>query len=1131
MSANKPESLDPFGVPMEGVNLIEAGAGTGKTYTITSLYLRLVLEAQRSVDQILVVTYTKAATGELRDRIRSRLAEAREAFNEGQSQDPFYSELLTRIPDHQMALRRLTAALQSFDMATVFTIHSFCQRILSDNAFESGMSFDTEVLADEGEVLTEIVEDFWRKQLYQASPLFADYALAQRFWPHELYAMVRSHVGKPFLVIRGDAAVPDFREEERTFDDLYAHAQREWQTSRHAITDCLMQNTTLNANKYRKTSIPVWIHAMEYLFGLNAPEIALFDKFEKFTASHLSASVKKGQAPPTHRFFEICDELKAAQANLTTVFNKILDALRYRLITYANQELEIRKRRQQLQSYNDLLINLERALQEKQGRRLAETIHRQFSAALIDEFQDTDPVQYNIFRAVYAGTALPVFFVGDPKQAIYSFRGADIFAYLKGRRDADRRFTLNVNWRSVPALIQAVNAIFSHSRAPFLFPEIPFEKADPAAAKHVKFELDGKAATPFRIWLVRRDKNGKPVNKGAANEMSARATAAEIARLLNLGATEKAYIGDSPLAGGDIAVLVRSHYQGQIVRQALRAYGIASVQHVQDNVFDSREAVELERLLLAMLAPERERLIKAALTTSLFGVNGNTLYGLSQDEQAWETVLEEFQHWHALWRDHGFIRMLREVLMKKKVPRRLLALPEGERRLTNVLHLSELLQSAVVQEHLGMEALVKWLTEKRQHRAAENEVEQLRLESDEHLVKIVTVHRSKGLQYPIVFCPFLWDGKLHASREDVITYHDTAQHDLPTLAFRSDITDDAIAQAKREELAENLRLLYVALTRAQYRCYLVWGAIKEAGTSALAWVVHGATQNVSGDAIDAVASHVNELSDEIMMKELAGPVRRGAGAISVDWLPQDKGKPFRPAALKTPELEACTFKRVLNPGWQMHSFSALATGHASELPDYDAASITPLQEQSSSVQLDIFSFPRGARPGECLHAIFERLDFKDRDRRRLETLVHQVLAEYGFDTHWMPVITEMVMQVLATPLDEDVSLRLQDVSLERRLNELEFYYPVANWEVSTLQRLFLAHGFASDTGEGAAGEAMVLAPTRGYMKGFIDLVFWIEDRFYLVDYKSNWLGAAYSDYASIFNLYRGLASLSWSKTR
>ena len=403
-----------------------------------------------------------------------------------------------------------------------------------------------------------------------------------------------------------------------------------------------------------------------------------------------------------------------------------------------------------MQSYDDLLLNLQAALTDRQrGPKLAVSVRERFAAALIDEFQDTDPTQYTIFQSIYQDSGQPVFLVGDPKQAIYSFRGADIFAYLRARQQAGKEHTLVTNWRSDPGLIRAVNALFSNRPLPFLLEQIPFQEVQAASKERPCLLADDGAQAPLRFWFVGCREDNKRQNKGDINPLIARATAGRIATLLELGQQNKAYLVDNgrqrPLSGGDIAVLVRSSRQALLIRAALLDVGVPSVQHSQDSVFESWEAQELEWVLRAVAAPRQEELVRAALLTELFGVSGDELQPLMQQERDWENVLFEFNDYHELWRDQGFIQMFRALLNRRDVYRCLLGLRDGERRLTNVLHLAELLQSASMVERLGMSGLLKWLAEQRQAQVVKDEVRQLRLESDAELVKIVTIHKSKGL--------------------------------------------------------------------------------------------------------------------------------------------------------------------------------------------------------------------------------------------------------------------------------------------------------------------------------------------------------------------------------------------------
>jgi len=1107
------ERLDPLYVSLRGFNLIEASAGTGKTYTITALYLRLVVEAAIPVNRILVVTYTNAATKELRDRIRNRLAQVRSAFLRGRAAegDELAERLLDLLAvDRDLAIRRLTNAVRGFDEAAIYTIHSFCKRVLGDNAFESGLSFETELMADTQDLLQEIVDDFWRKEFYPASPMVVKYFLDAGYTPEKLLAQIEPHLGKPYLQVVTQNDGVDGAALEQSFVAAFQQARELWQRNRAAIEKLLLESTSLNRQKYGQKYIPGWLQAMDDYLADETPRLMLFEKFEQFTTTKLQHSVNKGKNPPQHVFFDACERLKTAAEALADLYRYQLPG---RLLAYCNAELAQRKRRQQLQSYDDLLLDLYHALHDaRQGPALTSRLQKRYAAALIDEFQDTDPIQYAIFQGVYRNTDQPMFLVGDPKQAIYSFRGADIFAYLRARRDASRRYTLDVNWRSDPRLLQALNAVFGAvSERPFLFDGIPFHRAIPAEQKrHARLTVHGQELPPLQLWWLAAA-GGRPADKGAANEQAARATAAEIARLLNLGARDQARIGERALAGGDIAVLVRSHRQGRLIRQHLLRLGVPSVQQADDSVFLSDEAQQLAWLLAAVMEPGNEGRVRALLASDLFGQSGEELHRLREDEQDWARWLERLQDDRQLWREHGFIRFFRAWLVREGVAQRLLAFRDGERRLTNLLHLAELLHGAS-RSHPGMAALLKWLEDRRRTPGHGDEEQQLRLESDENLVRIVTVHKSKGLEYPVVFCPFLWDGRLRAGQgDDAVLYHDPEQQDRSCLVIGASEEHPARAHARREEMAENLRLFYVALTRAQQRCYLVWGKIKDAGSAPPAWLLHHpSVKGADTDWLQATEERFGQMSDAALREELQTVFELAGEAVAIAALPQEAGSRYQPPAAVEATPQARVFTGSLADGWRVGSFTALTAGTTVEAPDHDMIAAVPSQDAEpvigSAIGRSVFDFPRGARAGSCLHALFERLDFAHCEREPLEKLVERTLSSHGLDAAtWTGAVADWVERVLATPLNAD-GLRLATVTAAQRLNEMEFYYPLANLRADALRRVLERHGYAAGPFRELI-ETLEFNPLHGYMKGYVDLVFEAGGRFYLVDYKSNWLGA------------------------
>jgi exodeoxyribonuclease V beta subunit len=966
------------------------------------------------------------------------------------------------------------------------------------------MPFATDLAPDQSELLREIVDDFWRREVADSSALYALFMTQQKvrgkpLGPESLRAAVERCLGKPYLELRGPQDAGDVAALEDAYASAWGRARAMWPGSRDDVRRELVDSGALHGNMYRRKSVLAWLDEMDACLEAPTAGLGLFRGFDKFTPQSLRNATNRGHGTPSHAFYAACEAVLAAHTALLAAYKARLAHAKMRLAHYCNTELRSRNRSRRLQSYDDLLLDLHDALHGSRGSRLAEALRERYSAALIDEFQDTDPVQYAIFERIYRGSGLPVFFVGDPKQSIYSFRGADVFTYLQARRAARSAHTLETNWRSAGPLVQAVNVVFESAPAPFVLDDISFHPSTPARDARGGLVIAGDEGAPLEIWFLSGE-DGEPMNKGDAGKRAAHATAVEIARLMNLGARGKARIVDAPdenprgrpLRGGDIAVLVRTHEQARIVREALARCAVPSVQRGSQSVFGSPEAEELERVLLAIAEPGREPLVCGALATQTMGFSGEGLFALRADEPAWEALVETFREAHREWHEHGFVRMLRAFLRRHGVMCRLLAYADGERRVTNLLHLAEHLHRE--SQARGVSGLVAWLAAKRQAPGSANEEELLRLESDENLVKILTIHVAKGLEFPLVFCPFAWDGALRSARDDPVAFHDRTAANRTVLDFGSADVDSARAEAQREERSESLRLFYVALTRAKYRCWMVWGRVNQAEHSAPAWLLHPGAQALEPDG---------------MRQDLAGLVRRAKGTLRVTDLRVSTAVPFKAPGVSDAPLVSREFDGEIRDTRRVTSFTGLTHGRAIEAPDYDAPD-RPLEPAAPISGRDIFAFPRGAHAGKCLHAIFQHVDFTVGRRAEMDRVVARALEAHGFDTQWTRAVTDMVQAVIATPLDEGGGLRLETVAKSQRLDELEFYYPIRELSDRGVRDVLLAWGFPDEVRQRIG--TLAFSTTQGYMRGFIDIVFEHDGRYYLADYKSNWLGAAVEAY-------------------
>ncbi len=640
------QRFDLLDSSLEGRNLLEASAGTGKTFTIAALYLRLLLETELTVDKILVVTFTEAATEELRDRIRQRIREASEGLAGSIPDDVFLSELLGRMESaehRKKASAKLREALICFDEAAIYTIHGFCQRILQDKAFEAGALFDTELITDQALLIDEIAQDYWRRHCANQTGPFAAYLFEKKIVPSSFTGLSKQITSDPGIRVIPDSPRTSLETLEHEWWQLRETLQSSWDEHHVDIKRLLLDAEGLNRRSYNRDSLVKWFAEIDLYFSSTVTFQAPEKLFTRLTTASLVDGTKKNGVTPRHPFFDLAEAAAASHARLETAYQAQIMTLQADFIAYLRRELPSRKSTQNIRHFDDLLLNVRDRLISSVGPRLCDSIRSQFRAAFIDEFQDTDPVQFEIFRTLYPDRHRPVFFIGDPKQAIYSFRGADIFAYIEATRVVEHRYTLSTNWRSTPTLVRAINTVFAAHDRPFVFAEIGFQPVDQKQADaNDVLVLGGATDTqPLQIWTCNPLEEGKEDNVDISRGRLARAVSYEITRLLNLSASGKATIKGRPLEAGDVAVLVRTHKEGALIEKTLKRQGIPSVQSGTGSLFETREAEEVMRVLKAIADPVNESLVKAALASDLFGLSGRDLGALTIDERQLEVWLRK----------------------------------------------------------------------------------------------------------------------------------------------------------------------------------------------------------------------------------------------------------------------------------------------------------------------------------------------------------------------------------------------------------------------------------------------------------------------------------------------------------
>ncbi|MDJ0839810.1 MAG: exodeoxyribonuclease V subunit beta [Acidobacteriota bacterium] len=1103
----------------DGMTLIEASAGTGKTYTITGLVLRLLLEQKvAEIGEVLVVTFTNAATQELHDRIRTRLRRALHFFSgRDRAGDDDLRLLWNR---HGEAGRKiLEEALLRFDEVAICTIHGFCKRVLEESAFESGVPFDAEFLVDDAEMRLQAAQDFWRRTVTQGPKYLANLAVARGWKPEAFLGDYTNWRRYPQTQI-----LP----EHDNLDALGGRLQ-EVLVNLGRCYDRQSLRELLQAAEFKKDKSPFQEGKLEMFLGrveavvLDGDYTGLGALLELSPAALGDTLYKRVVASVTaHPFISACDPLAG-------FVDEVEQSLRIALIRGMHANFEQMRLEDNLLTYDDLLERLYRAvIHERRGPRIRAAMRAQYRAVLIDEFQDTDLIQYEIFSRCFKDYC-PLFLIGDPKQAIYSFRGADIFAYLAAKREAVREFTLNKNWRSHRRLVQAVNTVFAEAQRPFVFDDISFHPVE-AAGKADEERLEGDDQKQL-CWLFvppsdDPEKQG-PLNRTDAEDLICKAVAAECLTLLTTGVQ----LGERKLHPGDIAVLVRSNDQAALVRNALSRANLPCVIAQSGDIFRTTEMMELHLLLEAVIDPLRRTALNAALATELWGKDALFIHGLDRDETAWQEIIDRCAEYRRRWVSQGFMPMIQKIFTDLGMRYRLRKYMDGERRLTNFLHAAELLHQQSVERDLSPEALIRWLAfERARDSRDDRETCELRLESDARAVQIVTVHKSKGLEYNVVFCPFLWYSRPVRKGDNVVAH---ARPDQVVYDCGSDDYERHRALAEGERVAEDLRLAYVAMTRAKQRCYVVWGpmgsrnmrrgARSNAFASAMGYLLHQ-PPNPAESTGNWIVQTMTWLGEgwESWETELNRKVRRHADCMSLMTVPAE----VNPGRMRSPSRqgEPLAMRRFpvdeeLPRGRRIASFSSLTSGHEAERPDYEDPA-DPTVDDAAVPPRGIFAFARGAHPGICLHEILEELDFRYPDDEEAERRVTEILGRYELleasrHPHALDpraAVMQMLRQVLRTPIPGE-GFSLDELAPEQRLNEWQFYLPMGRVTPRHLADLFEQHARPWVRRDYVPMLRQLDADTlHGFLTGYVDLCFEHRGHWYVVDWKSNYLGAESADY-------------------
>lgn len=1068
--------FSPELAPLESPTLVEASAGTGKTHTITTYFVRGIVERGLRPEQILVVTYTKAATAELRIRCRSRISEALSSIDAPSGQTDALGQIVAGAiarSGRDEVERRLRSALAEMDQTSILTIHGFCQRLLQDYPLLFGVDFDFEVAEDSSSLHADLAVDFWATDLYER-PEWLLRALAKRKVDVRYLAQLASAATMPGVEIIGPTPGGAVEPAVARAALLHEEAAIAWADGREEICNILLEDPRLNRTSYQKKSIDKWIPELDELFEKRGVQF-LPEYFRKLRADQIK--VKQGCDKPSHPFFEACARLHRAHETLAPLIEHEVFAFKKRFIEFVRRHNRRRKEETAILSFDDLLTAVHAPLNGSSERdcdpeAIAKTISTAYPLALVDEFQDTDSLQYGIFKAIYGNGA--VVYVGDPKQAIYAFRGADVFSYIGAARDiGDREHTLRTNRRSDPDLVHAVNVLFSRPARPFILDDIEFEKAI-AHARENRCNM-----TPaLEVIFVDEDQLEPRIEASVASIVSH-----EIAHLLG---GEKSIEG-RPLGPGDVAVLCRSNKQAIAVTRALRATGISASLDGDSSVLNTQIALDLRAVLEATLMPGDSAGVRRALLTSIIGVSPRELAGM--DDEKWSEWISRFRDWNATWHGQGVARFLEDMLRSTKAETRLAATLSARRDLTDLVHIEELLMRGERERRRDPVALMQWLRRLDETTPDDGAVSyedlQQRPDAEAGAVRVSTIHKSKGLEYGVVYCPFTWnDAGLFNFEKQAVKFHDEARNIKIDLG--SDRQDEHLRQSEREALSEAVRLLYVAVTRARHHCVLFWGPASKWKRSALAHLLHGS------DRLDTL--------DEDGMRADIETLSKASGGVMGWRAPHRDPAPAPTSTPKARELHARSAVRVFEQTARISSFTSL-TGFDEKVPS-PRSELTPDAEPPSFVEL-----PGGTRTGLLLHSILEHADFADLEGPETARVVAEQLRSHGFDTALAAAVQRDLVLVSRTPLtSEPDAPRLIELPRSAQLRELEFTLHADRPDLGGLAEILKEHGAP----EAAPGYYRSLAEistqtAQRFLRGFIDLFFEWRGRWYVADYKSNTL--------------------------
>ncbi|BEV36449.1 UvrD-helicase domain-containing protein [Synechococcus sp. M16CYN] len=1083
-----------------GVRLLEASAGTGKTFVLAHLALRLITEASHPPEALLVVTYTEAAAKELRSRIGRRLQQGllglEQLENEEypQAPDPVLAEWWAQCTDpleRRQWIRQLLVALERLEGVDIVTIHAFCRRSLQRLILDNGAAIEPQLEGNAAALRAEVVQDLWQQELLSLPEKQLRGLRLRGLSPRSLCDALARLEEDPHPQLAGDPIRFDFqsplhdqlrictkglwqefqvlwKQDCETLESGFRFAAELWKAQGYRFTAPYSAQPRTD----RCAMINRWVATQDGVPSLAA--IAAIEKplKEYFHPGSWSRVARKcGEKNPSL-------VAPALQTAIAALWDEPLEQVWRYLLERGLKELDDRRRSRGTITFAGFLAAMDPG--EDEADWLI-PLQERYRAVMVDEFQDTDPVQWRLLRRTFGDRSRHLLLmVGDPKQAIYRFRGGDLGTYFSARAQVDRIDYLLDNFRTTPLLMEGLNKLMEPgmARSGLEIPAVEARSEVPAP----------KWGAPLQLLEFKTD---SITSRAYLEEVLPKHVAAVVFELLQNRE------GFDP---ADLCILVSRHQQALDLRRALSACGIPTRLVTQCDVFESEAALVIQRLLDALVDPSDARLLRLFACSWLLDWSLDSM----DEEEKLNQLAEQLRLWGSAMPKLGLMGCLSKFLKEEQVAN----LSEQGRMLADLQQVGRLVQDTMYRHGLDVATAADWLRRERLHPTTPvPEMRQPHSDQADCAVAVVTVHHSKGLEYPVVICPYLWQ----APRQEIgplwrqvgegnwliaVDPHWGAGHRAKQQAF-----DAAMAEAER--------LAYVAATRARSQLLLVWArSTDQEGAPLPSWLF-------GAEAVDdAVETFTRERLFRVLAERNVSILHRPLP----DPLADDQR--WHPPQCNDDPLALGATPGKIDQSWGRASYSAWVAASTGFVLHGQGRDPDLTDKRGSSTEADLWpekgplsDFPRGAVAGDCLHRILEQIPFEVGDKSEAEdirvAIIDTELKRAGLDSDLRAIVMEGLDLVLTTQLGGPLAqLQLKQLGFQQRHHELNFDLPVDHIRTSDLVKAFRCEPNARFGGVYIDRLATLAIDSRGFLTGSIDLVFCDlkQSCWWVLDWKSNWIG-------------------------